>query len=172
MYLGSLDNCMPISQQLWGRKIKWLLGHWAIREPHFTHHKVHPWGKRAACLHCWWLSRSLGSVGPEEMDSPEAGKPKHNICEKHSSRFFWLTSHRTLYISNHSKPVNQEPAREQGKGAKSLVLSRRVPGGLPRNREIREVSKQADRGSGNCLSETFKMFSAECFHSDTSTVLG
>lgn len=85
------------------------------------------------------------------------------------SGVFWLHSHRTLCISNCSLPVRQEPARE---GARSLVLSRRVPGGLPRNGEIRKVSKQAAGAEASACLKPVKMFSAECFHSDTSKVFG
>ena len=99
-------------------------------------------------------SRLLRLVFPQEMDSPDAGKPDQNIYEKHLSGFFWLPSHRTLCISNCSKPVSQEPAREQDEGARILVVSRRAPGGLPGNREFREVSEKAARGWGKCLSET------------------
>lgn len=130
---------------------------------------LHPsLGKKSDCLHFWWLSRPLGWVFPVEMDSSEAGKSNQNYCEKHSSGVFWLCSCRTLCISNCSLPVRQEPARE---GARSLVLSRRVPGGLPRNREIRRVSKQAAGAEASACLKPVKMFSAECFHSDTSKVI-
>lgn len=53
---------------------------------------------------------------------------------------FGLPSYRTFWISNCRQLVSQEPAKEQGKRASSPVLSRRVPGGLPRNRKIGKVS--------------------------------
>lgn len=154
MYLDGLDVYMLIGQQAWQGKIKWPLGTELLGNPTLLHSSESSSLRKIGNLPSLLLaSRSPGSVFPEEMGNPEAGKPNQNICKKYSG-FFWLPSHRTLRISNCSKLVSQEPAREQGKGARSLVLSRRVPGGLPRNREIREVSEQTARGWGKCLSET------------------
>lgn len=141
---------MPVSQQVWWGRTKWPLGTELLGNPTLLHSSESSSLENIGSLSPLpMVSRSLGSVFPEEMDSPEAGKPNQTICEKYSSGFFWL-----LCISNCSEPVSQEPAQERGKGARSLVLSRRVPGGLPRNREIRKVSERVARSWGKCLSET------------------